>query len=56
MRRFLAEQGERVVLHFLPRYAPECNPIEQVWWRLREAITRNYSCQSLPELMDRVLA
>jgi putative transposase len=56
VRRFLVEHGERVVLHFLPRYAPECNPIERVWWRLREAITRNHRCQSLPELVDLVLA
>jgi transposase len=49
---FLKEHGDRVVLHFLPRYAPECNPIERVWWRLREAITRNHRCQSLGELVD----
>jgi transposase len=54
--QFLAAHGERVVLHYLPRYAPECNPIERVWWRLREAITRNHSCKSLPELVDLVLA
>ena len=53
--RFLKEHGDRVVLHYLPRYAPECNPIERVWWRLREAITRNHSCASLQELVDLVL-
>jgi putative transposase len=52
---FLREHGDRVVLHFLPRYAPECNPIERVWWRLREAITRNHRCQGLPELVDLVI-
>jgi putative transposase len=53
---FLREHGGRVVLHYLPRYAPECNPVERVWWRLREAITRDHGCQSLPELVDEVLA
>jgi putative transposase len=53
---FLKEHGERVRLHFLPLYAPECNPIERVWWRLREAITRNHGCRSLEELVDLVLA
>ena len=53
---FLKEHGDRVVLHFLPRYAPECNPIERVWWRLREAITRNHRCQSLGELVDLVIS
>jgi transposase len=45
-----------VVLHYLPRYAPECNPIERVWWRLREAITRNRRCASLEELVELVVA
>jgi transposase len=53
--RFLREHGGRVVLHYLPRYAPECNPVERVWWRLREAITRNHGCGSLPELVEQVL-
>jgi len=52
---FVARYGERVVLHFLPKYAPECNPVERVCWHLREAITRNHSCQDLPELIEQVL-
>jgi transposase len=53
--QFLREHGGRVVLHYLPRYAPECNPVERVWWRLREAITRNHRCGSLPELVEQAL-
>ena len=52
---FCHRYGERVQLHFLPKYAPELNPIERVWWRLHEAITRNHQCQSLEELVDLVL-
>jgi transposase len=52
---FCHRHGDRVVLHFLPKYAPECNPIERVWWRLREAITRNHSCPDLPALVEMVL-
>ena len=48
--------GGRVVLHYLPTYAPECNPIERVWWHLHEEITRNHSCETLPELLELVLA
>jgi hypothetical protein len=40
----------------LPKYAPECNPVERVWWRLHEAITRNHTCQDLRELVDLALA
>ncbi|HVK11788.1 MAG TPA: transposase, partial [Gemmataceae bacterium] len=49
---YLGRWGGRVVLHYLPKYAPECNPIERVWWRLHEAVTRNHRCQSMTELLD----
>jgi putative transposase len=52
---FVKRYGDRVVLHFLPKYAPECNPIERVWWHMREAITRNHTCKDLPELIEQVL-
>lgn len=53
---FCLQYGDRVKLHFLPKYAPELNPIERVWWRLHEAITRNHRCQTLEELVDLALA
>jgi putative transposase len=52
---FCYRHGDRVVLHFLPKYAPELNPIERVWWRLHEAITRNHQCPTLEELVDQAL-
>jgi putative transposase len=52
---FCRRYGDRVVLHFLPKYAPELNPIERVWWRLHDAITRNHSCEDLDELVDLVM-
>jgi transposase len=45
----------RVELHFLPKYAPETNPIERIWWVLHEQVTRNHQCQTLQELVDFVL-
>jgi putative transposase len=53
---FLYRHGDRVKLHFLPKYAPELNPIERVWWALHEQITRNHQCQDLRELVDLVFA
>jgi putative transposase len=53
---FLHEHGDKFVFHFLPKYAPELNPIERVWWVLHEQITRNHQCQSLTELVDLVFA
>lgn len=52
---FCQRYGERVELHFLPKYAPECNPVERVWWHLHEEITRNHQCKSLAELVDLVM-
>jgi len=51
VRRYQAAWGGRVVLHYLPSYAPECNPIERVWWRLHEQVTRNHRCRSMEELL-----
>ncbi len=51
VRAYLKEGGRRVVLHYLPSYAPECNPIERVWWRLHEAVTRNHRCAGMEELL-----
>jgi transposase len=55
VREYLAAWGGRVVLHYLPTYAPECNPIERVWWRLHEAVTRNHRCGSMEELLELTL-
>jgi putative transposase len=49
---YLWEHRERIELHFLPAYSPDCNPIERVWWHLHEAVTRNHRCQSMQELLD----
>ena len=51
----LARHGERLQVHAIPKYAPKCNPIERVWWHLREEITRNHRCQTLEELIALVL-
>jgi transposase len=49
---FCHQYGEHVELHFLPKYAPELNPIERIWWRLHEAITRNHQCARIETLVD----
>jgi transposase len=52
VRAYLKEWGHRVRVHYLPKYSPDTNPIERVWWRLHEAVTRNHRCQSMQELLD----
>jgi transposase len=56
VQEFYAHHRDRLEFHPLPFYAPECNPVERVWWRLHEAITRNHTCQELRELVDLALA
>ena len=53
---YLAKWAHRFELHYLPKYAPETNPIERVWWHLHETITRNHRCRTLDELLDQVFA
>ncbi len=56
VREYLAEWGHRVELHYLPKYAPETNPVERVWWQLHETLTRNHRCSSIDELLAEVFA
>lgn len=50
--RYLARWKHRLQLHFLPCYAPQCNPIERVWWNFHESVTRNHHCRTLDELLQ----
>jgi putative transposase len=52
VKAYLKEWGHRVVLHYLPTYSPDTNPVERVWWRLHEAVTRNHRCRTMEELLD----
>ena len=54
VREYLQRWGHRIQLHFLPKYAPDTNPIERVWWHLHEEITRNHRCSNIEELLDQV--
>jgi len=54
IREYLAQWGHRIELHFLPKYSPDANPIERIWWKLHEAVTRNHRCQTMQELLDMV--
>jgi putative transposase len=53
VQTYLARWACRLKIHFLPKYAPETNPIERVWWHFHETITRNHRCESLSELLGR---
>ena len=48
---YLWEHRERIELHFLPKYSPDCNPIERVWWNLHDRVTRHHRCETMVELL-----
>lgn len=56
VRAYLKEHAGRVRVHYLPLYSPDTNPIEEVWWRLHEAVTRNHKCRSMADLIDLTVA
>jgi transposase len=49
-RRVLNSLGSKIVLHFLPPYCPDHNPIERVWLDLHSSVTRNHRCRTMREL------
>ncbi len=51
---YLARWSQRIRLHFLPKYAPETNPIERIWWRLHETVTRNHRAPTMEALLKNV--
>jgi transposase len=54
VQAFLAHCQGRIALHFLPKYAPQTNPIERIWWHLHDTLTRNHRCKSIEALLDEV--
>jgi putative transposase len=56
VRAYLAEHGDRIVLHYLPAYSPQDNPVERVWWHLHEQVTRNHRCADIEELVKLTMA
>ena len=55
VRIYLAEHHERIELEMLPAYSPDANPMERVWWLVREHITRNHRCHDSAELVGMVM-
>jgi transposase len=56
VREYLAKYRDRIELEMLPAYSPDANPMERIWWLLREHVTRNHRCHDLGELMGMVMA
>jgi len=48
------ESNPKFKLLFQPVYSPWHNKIELLWHSPHETVTRNHSCKSMEELMERV--
>lgn len=54
VQTYLRQWGHRIRIHYLPKYAPNTNPIENIWWRLHETKTRNHRCQTIEQLLEEI--
>jgi len=50
-RRTVEGLQGKIMLHFLPPYCPNENPIERVWRDLHDNVTRNHQRETIQELM-----
>ena len=50
VRRWLEEQQGQVQIEFLPGYAPELNPVEQIWNYLKNREIANFCAANLAEV------
>jgi hypothetical protein len=41
VQEWLAEEGRRIRLHFIPPYCPHLNPIERLWGLMHKNFTHN---------------
>jgi transposase len=46
----------RIVLHFLPPYSPDDNPIERLWKQMHDHVTRNHRHRTIETLVEDVRA
>jgi len=56
VRDFVAAQGKRLTLEWLPAYAPELNPVEHIWGYLKQHELPNLCPRHLGELSSAACA
>lgn len=54
VKRYLERRDSRIVLHFLPPYSPDDNPIERLWKQLHDHVTRNHKHTNIDSLVRAV--
>jgi transposase len=55
VKKWLAEPGRRIKLHFVPAYCPHLNPIERLWGVMHKYLTHNKCYATYREFADTTL-
>ena len=50
------EKHSRLTMLCLPRYAPQLNPVEKIWWYLKQKIAANHCYRTIEDLQNAVRA
>lgn len=54
VKRYLDSIDHRIVVHFLPPYSPDDNPIERLWKQMHDHVTRNHKHPTIDPLVQAV--
>ena len=55
VQEWLAQNGSRISLHFIPTYSPHLNPIERLWGAMHRAVTHNACFPTFGQFKGRML-
>ena len=56
VREWLAREGGRIRLHFVPTYSPHLNPIERLWGVMHKNVTHNQGYATAREFRAAIMA
>ncbi len=55
VQEWLAKEGRRIELHFIPPYCPHLNPIERLWGLMHKNVTHNKCYATYNDFCDAML-
>jgi len=56
VRAWLAHEGQRIKLHFVPAYSPHLNPIERLWGVMHRNLTHNRTYTTARDFKTKAMA
>lgn len=48
------DKHSRLTVLWLPKYAPQLNPVEKIWWYVKQKVAANHCYPAIEDLMDAV--